>query len=109
MTRLLLTLLLVISAPLAQGEGPIDETRFTLREQFLRLINRDRKQFGLPLVQLDALASAVADAYCQDQIRNGTTGHFTVDCQAPYMRYAFAGGNNGAREKSRALSGKYHV
>src|SRR5256886_1234449 len=108
MKRVLLTILLVISAPFAQGEGPIDETRFTLREEFLRLINRDRKQFGLPAVQLDALASAVADAYCQDQIRNGTTGHFTTDGQAPYMRYAFAGGNDGVSENAAAWSANYN-
>jgi uncharacterized protein YkwD len=108
MKRLLLTLLLVVSAPLAQGEGPIDETRFTLREEFLRLINRDRKQFGLPAVQIDALASAVADAYCQDQIRNGTSGHFTTDGQAPYMRYAFAGGNDGVSENAAAWSANYN-
>src|SRR5258708_32972962 len=108
MKRLTLILLLVVSAPLAQGEGPIDETRFTLREEFLRLINRDRKQFGLPVVQLDALASAVADAYCQDQIRNGTTGHFTTDGQAPYMRYAFAGGNDGISENAAAWSANYN-
>src|ERR1700737_4200686 len=109
MKRLFLTLLLVISAPLAQGQGPMDETRFTLREEFLRLINRDRKQFGLPAVQLDALASAVADAYCQDQIRNGTSGHFTVDGQAPYMRYSFAGGNDGVSENAAAWSANYHL
>src|SRR6266705_976912 len=108
MKRLLLTLLLVISAPLAQGEAPIDETRFTLREEFLRLINRDRKQFGLPAVQLDALASAVADAYCQEQIRNGTTGHFTTDGQAPYMRYSFAGGNDAVSENAAAWSANYN-
>jgi uncharacterized protein YkwD len=108
MKRLVLILLLVVSAPLAQGEGPIDETRFTLREEFLRLINRDRKQFGLPPVQLDALASAVADAYCQDQIRNGTSGHFTTDGQAPYMRYAFAGGNDGVSENAAAWSANYN-
>src|SRR5260370_38916740 len=107
MKRLLVPLLLVISAPLAQGEGPIDETRFTLREEFLRLINRDRKQFGLPAVQLDALASAVADTYCQDQIRNGTTGHFTTDGQAPYMRDAFAGGDDGLRPD--AAAGRRHA
>jgi len=108
MKRLVLILLLVVSAPFAQGEGPIDETRFTLREEFLRLINRDRKQFGLPAVKLDALASAVADAYCQDQIRNGTTGHFTTDGQAPYMRYAFAGGNDGVSENAAAWSANYN-
>ena len=107
MKRLLLALLLVVSAPLAQGEGPIDETRFTLREEFLRLINRDRKQFGLQPVKLDPLASVVADAYCRDQIRNGTTGHYTTDGQAPYMRYSFAGGNDGVSENAAAWSANY--
>src|SRR5881409_931524 len=107
MKRVLLIVLLVISAPLAQGEGPIDETRFTLREEFLRLINRDRKQFGLPAVKLDAFASTVADAYCREQIRNGTTGHFTTDGEAPYMRYSFAGGNDGVSENAAAWSANY--
>ncbi len=107
MKRLLLTVLLVISAPLAQGEAPIDETRFTLREEFLRLINRDRKQFGLRPVQLDALASSVADSYCREQIRNGTSGHFTIDGRAPYMRYSFAGGNDGVSENAAAWSANY--
>src|SRR5436309_3942357 len=108
MKRVLLIVLLVISAPLAQGEGPIDETRFTLREEFLRLINRDRKQFGLPAVKLDAFASTVADAYCREQIRNGTSGHFTTDGQAPYMRYSFAGGNDGVSENAAAWSASYN-
>src|SRR5438132_13038464 len=108
MKRLLLALLLVVSAPLAQGEGPIDETRFTLREEFLRLLNRDRKQFGLQPVKLDPLASVVADAYCRDQIRNGTTGHYTTDGQAPYMRYSFAGGNDGVSENAAAWSANYN-
>ncbi len=107
MKRLLLTILLVISAPLAQGEAPIDETRLTLREEFLRLINRDRKQFGLNPLRLDVLASSVADQYCHDQIRNGTTGHFTTDGEAPYMRYSFAGGNDGISENAAAWSANY--
>jgi len=108
MKRLLLALLLVVSAPLAQGEGPVDETRFTLREELLRLINRDRQQFGLQPVKLDPLASVVADAYCRDQIRNGTTGHYTTDGQAPYMRYSFAGGNDGVSENAAAWSANYN-
>ena len=108
MKRVLLIVLLVISAPLAQGEGPIDETRFTLREEFLRLVNRDRKQFGLPAVKLDAFASTVADAYCREQIRNGTSGHFTTNGQAPYMRYSFAGGNDGVSENAAAWSASYN-
>src|SRR2546423_13565296 len=107
MKRLALILLLVVSAPFAQGEGPIDETRFTLREEFLRLINRDRKQFGLQAVQLDTLASAGADAYCRDQIRHRTTRHYTTGGQAPFIRYLFAGGNGGVREKPAPWAAGY--
>jgi len=107
MKRALLAMLLAISAPLAQGGAPVDETRFSLREEFLRVINRDRRQFGLPPVQLDPFASSVADSYCREQIRNGTTGHFTIDGEAPYMRYSFAGGNDGVSENAAAWSANY--
>jgi uncharacterized protein YkwD len=108
-TKLLVLLAaIMITAPLAQGVGAPDETRITLREELLRVINRDRKQFGLPAVQLDPFASVVADNYCREQIRNGTSGHFTLDGQAPYMRYSFAGGNDGVSENAAAWSGNYH-
>ena len=102
-----LVALLTLAAPLAQGEGPIDETRFTLREELLRLINRDRKQFGLEPVQLDTFASSVADAYCKQQIRDHTSGHFGLDGLSPYMRYSFAGGNDAVSENAAAWSASY--
>jgi len=98
---------LILAAPLAQGEGPIDETRFALRQEFIRIINRDRKHYGLPPVELDPWASNVADGYCKQQIRAGTTGHFSVDGQSPYMRYSFAGGNDGVSENAAAWSANY--
>lgn len=100
-------LLLTLAAPLAQGEGPVDETRFTLRQELLRLINRDRKQFGLSPVELDPFASAVADDYCKQQIRDRVSGHFGLDGLAPYMRYSFAGGNDGVSENAAAWSATY--
>lgn len=103
----ILTIAFTFGATLAQGEGASDETRMTLRAEFVRLINRDRAKFGLAPVQLDAQASAVADAYCRAQIRNGTTGHFTTDGEAPYMRYSFAGGNDGVSENAAAWSANY--
>src|SRR6202165_2554436 len=109
MKLLILLAAIMITAPLAQGIGAPDETRITLREELLRVINRDRKQFGLPPVQLDPFASVVADNYCREQIRNGTSGHFTIDGQAPYMRYSFAGGNDGVSENAAAWSANYHL
>jgi uncharacterized protein YkwD len=106
---LLLTLAigLTLAAPLAQGDAPGDETRFALRDELLRVINRDRAQFGLRPVKLDPVASALADEYCRQQIRNGTTGHFTLDGLAPYMRYSLAGGNDGVSENVAAWSANY--
>lgn len=99
--------LLVVSAPLAQGEGPIDETRITLRQEVLRMINTDRQTNGLGPVLLDIEASSIADSYCRNQIANGTTGHFTTDGYSPYMRYSFAGGNDGVSENAAAWSANY--
>jgi uncharacterized protein YkwD len=98
---------LIMGAPLAQGEGPADETRLSLRQELIRIINHDRRQAGLSPVELDAQASVVADSYCRQQIRNGTTGHYTVDGRAPYMRYSFAGGNDGLSENAAAWSANY--
>jgi len=94
------------ATPLAQGE--MDVTRATLRAQILKLINRDRHSYNLPPVQLDLTVSAFADNYCRDQIRTGTTGHFGTDGLAPYMRYSFAGGNDGTSENAAAWSASYH-
>jgi uncharacterized protein YkwD len=110
MKKLLLAVLAIaftFGATLAQGEGAQDETRMTLRAEFVRMINHDRAKFGLRPVQLDTQASVIADTYCRAQIRNGTTGHFTTDGEAPYMRYSFAGGNDGVSENAAAWSANY--
>jgi uncharacterized protein YkwD len=110
MKKLLLTVLaslLTFGATLAQGEGAADETRMTLRAELLRMVNRDRHRAGLRPVELDPEASAIADAYTRLQIRNRTSGHFTLDGQAPYMRYSFAGGNDGLSENAAAWSANF--
>ena len=109
MNRLAVILIvaLLVGAPLAQGNGPLEETKATLQLEMLRLINKDRHAYGLPPVQLDPQASATAESYCRQQIRNRTTGHFTLDGLAPYMRYSFAGGNDGVSENAAAWSANY--
>src|SRR5437773_174068 len=110
MKRLLLILLasaLTFGATFAQGDGAADETRMTLRAEMLRMINHDRQRFGLQPLELDPDASSVADAYCRLQIRNRTSGHFTLDGQTPYMRYSFAGGNDGLSENAAAWSANF--
>ena len=106
MKRVVLALfVMTLATPVAQSD--IDETRTTLREHVLKLINRDRSYYNLPPVQLDLTVSAYADDYCRSQIRNGTTGHFDVDGHTPYMRYSFAGLSDGVSENAAAWSAGY--
>lgn len=100
----------LLTGAFAPGEtsSSVDETRGTLRAYMVRLINRDRAIYGLPPVQLDPQLSLLGDEYCRTQIRNRTTGHFTTDGIAPYMRYSFAGVNDGLSENAAAWSANYN-
>jgi uncharacterized protein YkwD len=99
---------LAIGSPVAQSNGALEETKLTLRQHVLKLINRDRAIYNLAPLQLDLEASTIGDEYCRVQIRNRTTGHFTTDGQPPYMRYSMAGGNHGVSENAAAWSANYN-
>lgn len=106
MKRLLIAVgVLLLASPLAHSD--IDLTRTTLRQHILKLINKDRQLYGLPPVQLDLDGSVYGDRYCEQQIANNTNGHFTTDGLPPYMRYSFAGGNDGLSENAAAWSANY--
>jgi len=74
------------SRPLA-GDLPTDSVKRALLDR----INFDRALEGLGPVAWDEGASRVADAFCAEQIREKTTGHFLTDGLPPYARTAFAG------------------
>ncbi|HYO77541.1 MAG TPA: CAP domain-containing protein [Thermoanaerobaculia bacterium] len=106
MKRLLIALAVIaLASPLAHSD--IEATRTTLKQHILRLINRDRQLYNLPPVQLDLQGSVYADNYCERQLVNKTNGHFTTDGLPPYMRYSFAGGNDGVSENAAAWSANY--
>jgi uncharacterized protein YkwD len=106
MKRALISVVIVLLAsPLAHSE--MEATRTTLREHVLKLINRDRRIYNLPPVQLDLAVSVMGDAYCQEQIRTNSSGHYGTDGLTPYMRYSFAGGNDGVSENAAAWSASY--
>jgi hypothetical protein len=62
-----------------------------VKEGIFERINRDRLLAGLLPVAWDEAASRVADAFCAQQVREATRGHFLMDGVPPYARTAFAG------------------
>jgi len=106
MKRFLITsMVMLLATPIAHSD--LEETRATLRQHVLGLINRDRARYNLPPVALDMQASQIGDSYCLTQIQNGTTGHFTTDGVPPYARYSWGGGNDAVSENAAAWSASY--
>ena len=62
-----------------------------LKAAVLARINRDRAAAGLLPVAWDDGAARVADAFCRQQVREATNGHFLIDGVPPYARTAFSG------------------
>src|SRR5450759_4320928 len=62
-----------------------------VKEGIFERINRDRLLAGLLPVAWDEAASRVADAFCAQQVREATRGHFLMDGVPPYARTAIAG------------------
>lgn len=67
------------------------ELRESVVRQIFQRVNFDRSRHDLPILRLDAELSALAQKRCEDQLREGTRGHYDTDGYAPYVRYARAG------------------
>ncbi len=66
---------------------PLDPVKLAVFDR----VNRDRAAAGLGMVAWDEAASRVADAFCAEQIRESTSGHYLTNGLPPYARTAFAG------------------
>jgi uncharacterized protein YkwD len=102
-----LTLALLSAATTSPLLGSQERLQAAMQEHALLLINRDRVTHGLRPLQIDPLAAAVAQRFSERQLADQTIGHFTLDGVPPYMRYSFAGGNDGMSENSVAWSASY--
>jgi uncharacterized protein YkwD len=68
----------------------------------LAYINVSRSRNGAPPVELDILASRVANRQAMEAAQNGFRGHWNLRGEKPYHRYAFAGGTDHVSENASA-------
>ena len=80
-----------LETPLVETYPPPGEPGDPVKAAVLARINRDRAHHGLPAVLWDEGASRVADAFCAQQVREKTHGHYLMDGVPPYARTGFAG------------------
>jgi uncharacterized protein YkwD len=66
----------------------------------LEIINKSRSKFRASPVKLDILASRVANKMSREAGENDFIGHWNMAGEKPYLRYAFAGGNDHISENA---------
>ena len=69
-----------------------------LKVSQLDIINKSRKKHKAAPVELDILASRVANKACREAAENGYISHWNMAGEKPYHRYAFAGGYDHVAE-----------
>jgi uncharacterized protein YkwD len=79
-----------------------DPEALELKLQQLELINNSRKKFKAKPLELDILASRVANKISMEAARNNFSGHYDLAGNTPYHRYAFAGGYDHVVENAFA-------
>jgi uncharacterized protein YkwD len=81
-----------LSSPLTEVfPRPAGPPQDPLKAAVFERINRDRAAAGLLPVAWDEAASRVADAFCAQQVREATRGHFLMDGIPPYGRTGLSG------------------
>lgn len=69
----------------------------------LHHINESRRKYSVPSLKLNILASRVANKMSRKSCDNGFFGHWNLQGEKPYHRYAFAGGTDHVSENASAL------
>ncbi|MCX6335093.1 MAG: CAP domain-containing protein [Bacteroidia bacterium] len=75
-----------------------DDEALKLKLTQLDVINVSRKKHKAGPVELDILASRVANKACREAAENGYISHWNMSGEKPYHRYAFAGGYDHVSE-----------
>lgn len=72
--------------------------------QQLERINKSRKKYRVPPVELDILASRVGNKIALEGSQKKFMGHFNTKGENPYIRYALAGGMDHVKENAASIS-----
>ena len=81
-----------------------DDPYWEVRQAVAERISQDRKAAGLAPVELDVLASQVADGHCQEMAGHRYLSHWDLRGLLPHQRYHLAGGRDHAQENSSRLT-----
>ncbi|HYG52647.1 MAG TPA: CAP domain-containing protein [Flavobacteriales bacterium] len=79
-----------------------DDAMLKIKLEQLDVINKSRRQYNLQEVKLDILASRVANKTSREAALNNYHGHYNLEGEKPYHRWAEAGGYDHVTENAAA-------
>ena len=71
-------------------------------DELLRLLNDERRSYGLNALEMDPLACKVAAEHARDMATGHFISHWGRDGRKPYQRYSLAGGTDALQENAAA-------
>lgn len=80
-----------------------DDAALRLKIEMLGVVNASRAKYKAKPLELDILASRVANKQSREGAEKGFTGHWNSAGEKPYHRYAFAGGTDHVSENAGAM------
>src|SRR5690606_9886493 len=98
--------LILLSASSAIA-GPGSPVREAARSLIAERVDADRAAHGLPPLAFAPELNQALDAWCEQQIREGTVGHFSLDGHPPSARYSAPGVADAVLENAVAWSANY--
>lgn len=87
----------------------LEETFKDIRKNLLEMINEERDVAKVPPVELDELATEVANKHAVDMVTKEFAGHWGSDGLKPYHRYSFAGGTAATEENVSAADNTWSM
>jgi hypothetical protein len=97
-------ILFAASGAIAGSNSPVREAA---RSLIAERVDGDRAANGLPPLAFAHELNGALDAWCEQQIREGTVGHFSLDGFPPYARYSAIGVADAVLENAVAWSANY--
>jgi Cysteine-rich secretory protein family len=74
-------------------------------DELLKLLNEERRSFGLNALEMDELACKVAAEHARDMAAGHFISHWGRDGRKPYQRFSFAGGTAAIQENASSTDG----
>jgi hypothetical protein len=81
-----------------------DDDMAGARQRLLAMVNQERREHGLSPLEVDALASRVAEDHAREMVNDLFLSHWGRDGRKPYHRYSFAGGTEATQENGASYN-----